>query len=197
VDKLFFIYVAKNDEWKERYEKDWTYVSSMTRFFRWWIKREFNVNMTIEADILPVITGKIFDRMSIAYLLKDHSDRGDSIFHFYLAYFRPWWSDCRLDVYHADNFGLATWRRPKIFSSLDEQNEKYFADNNCAKISHVLCHEFLRRQGKKRKVYFDGIHKLWYSHTSNSIPFVYYDRQFRKVSKSDGYRFITMDLTKL
>ena len=32
-DKLFFIYVSKNEEWKKRYEEDWDYVSSLTRFF--------------------------------------------------------------------------------------------------------------------------------------------------------------------
>ena len=40
------------------------------------------------------------------------------------------------------------------------ENEKYFADNNCAQISHVISHEFLRRNDNKRKVYFDGIHKF-------------------------------------
>ena len=61
-DKLFFIYVAKNEEWKERYEEDWEYVTAMIRFFKWWIKHEFNTDITIESDILPIIPGKIFDR---------------------------------------------------------------------------------------------------------------------------------------
>ena len=87
--------MAKNEEWKQRYEEDWNYVSSMTRFFKWWIKHEFDIDITLEADILPVIPGKIFDRPSLAYLLKDHSDRGNSVFHFYLPYFKPLWTDCR------------------------------------------------------------------------------------------------------
>jgi hypothetical protein len=47
--------VAKNEDWKQRYEEDWNYVSSMTRFFKWWIKHEFDIDIILEADILPII----------------------------------------------------------------------------------------------------------------------------------------------
>jgi hypothetical protein len=198
LNKLFFIYVAKNEEWKQRYEEDWNYVSAMTRFFKWWIKHEFDKDIALEADILPVIPGKIFDRPSLAYLLKDHSDRGNSVFHFYLPYFKPLWTDCRpLNGYHADNFGMVTWHRPKPLSSSSDKNEKYFADNNCASISHILSHEFLRQSSKKRKEYFDNIHKLWDLHINGSEPFLYYNRHFKRVSANSDYRYITMDLTKL
>jgi hypothetical protein len=198
LNKLFFIYVAKNEDWKQRYEEDWNYVSSMTRFFKWWIKHEFDIDITLEADILPIIPGKIFDRPSLAYLLKDHSERGNSVFHFYLPYFKPLWTDCRpLDGYHADNFGMVTWHRPKHLYSSSDENEKYFADNNCAQISHILSHEFLRRSDKKRKVYFDDIHKLWNLHLDGSEQFLYYNRHFKRVSQSGGYKYITIDLTKL
>ncbi len=189
--------MAKNEEWKQRYEEDWTYVSSMTRFFKWWIKHEFHTDVAIETDILPVIPGKIFDRMSIAYLLKDHTDRDDSIFHFYLSYFNPWWTDCRIDGYHAENFGLVTWHRPKRLSSISYENEKYFADNNCAQISHVISHEFLRRSVKKRKIYFDSIHNLWDRHMNGTESYLYYSRQFNRVPESSEYRYVTIDLTKL
>ena len=81
--KLFFIYIAKNEEWKKRQEEDWDYVSSMVKFFHWWTKRNFALNFSIDADILPVITGRLFDRMSLAYLLRDHQGRGKSVYHFY------------------------------------------------------------------------------------------------------------------
>ena len=74
--------MAKNEDWKKLYEEDWAYVSSMTRFFKWWIEHEFNVDVTIESDILPIIPGRIFDRPSIAYLLKDHSEGGNLFFIF-------------------------------------------------------------------------------------------------------------------
>ena len=88
----FFIYVSKNEEWKKRYQEDWGYVSSMVRFFQWWIKREFKEDLSVEVDILPVIPGRLFDRINLAYLLRDHRERGFSIFHFYLTYFGPLWS---------------------------------------------------------------------------------------------------------
>lgn len=198
LDKLFFIYVAKNEEWKQLYEEDWEYVSSMTRFFKWWIRHEFAFDIKVESDILPIIPGKIFDRPSLPYLLRDHSQRGDSTFHFYLPYFKPFWTDCRpLAGYHAPNFGMVTWYRPKHRSSSRYENEKFFADNNCAQISHVLSHELLRRGNNKRKIYFDGIHKLWNRHTDGSEPFLYYNRIFKKVSKEGEYRFVTIDLSKL
>ena len=198
LNRLFFIYVAKNEDWKQLYNEDWTYVSSMTRFFKWWIKHEFHVDVAVECDILPVIPGRIFDRPSIAYLLKDHSERGSSIFHFYLPYFKPIFTDCRpIDAYHSNNFGIVTWHRPKPLYPSSDENEKYFADNNCAQISHVLSHEFLRRSNKKRKAYFDGIHKLWDLHVGGTVPFLYFNRQFNRVSGNDEYRYVTIDLAKL
>ncbi|MDQ3869866.1 MAG: hypothetical protein M3250_09980, partial [Thermoproteota archaeon] len=70
--KLFFIYVAKNDEWQQRQKEDWNYVTSMTRFYHWWINRHFNIDFSVETDILPVIPGRFFDRMSVGYLTRDH-----------------------------------------------------------------------------------------------------------------------------
>lgn len=196
-DSLFFIYVAKNEKWKKLYDEDWEYVSSMTRFFKYWIKHQFDENISVDADILPVITGKVFDRMSLAYLLRDHAERGESTFHFYLSYHRPIWTDCHLPGYHGNNFGYITWARPKVFSASKNANEKFFADNNCNKISHIISHELLRRKTKKRKIYFDQVHKLWDRHVDGSIPFIYYNSKFSKVSKTDEYRFATIDLTKL
>lgn len=196
-DKLFFIYVAKNEEWKKLYDEDWDYVSSMARFFKYWIKHQFDEDISVDADILPVITGKVFDRMSLAYLLRDHAERGDSIFHFYLSYHKPLWTDCLIPGYHGSNFGYISWARPKNISPLSEINVKFFADNNCTKVSHIIAHEFLRRKGKKRKTYFEQVHKLWDLHIKSSVPFNYYNSKFNKVLKTDAYRFVTIDLTKL
>jgi hypothetical protein len=92
---------------------------------------------------------------------------------------------------------MVLWNRPKQLSSSSYENEKFFADNNCAQISHILSHEFLRRGNTKRKTYFDGIHKLWNKHMDGSEPFSYYNRLFKKVSKEGEYKFVTMDLSKL
>ena len=80
-DSLFFIYVAKNSQWQQLQKEDWDYVSSMARFYKWWIRRFFDIELPVEADILPVITGKLFDRMSIAYLSRDHQERGKETYH--------------------------------------------------------------------------------------------------------------------
>jgi hypothetical protein len=185
--KLFFIYVAKEQEWRQRQSEDWDYVSSLSRFFRWWIKRCFDMDFTVEADILPVIPGRLFDRMSISYLQRDHKDRGKSIYHFYLAYFKPLWTDCPTEAYSSENFGMVQWKRLQNESTIsDRERIKFLADANCANISHVLAHEVLRMKGRKRKEYFDSIHELMDRHIYNDLPYIYFNDRFNRVS-SDGH----------
>ncbi|MGZ5484845.1 MAG: hypothetical protein ACXWFB_02900 [Nitrososphaeraceae archaeon] len=195
-NKLFFIYVAKNEEWKKRQEEDWDYVSSMVKFFHWWTKRNFALNFSIDADILPVITGRLFDRMSLAYLLRDHQGRGKSVYHFYLSFFKPFWTDCNVSGYATNNFGMIQWKRPEHIES-KEQISKYFADYNCARVSHVLLHEILRLKRKSKKEYFDQIHDLWDEHEYKNLPFIYYNEKYSKVAYNDFYRFVTIDISKL
>ena len=192
-DKVFFVYVAKNDEWQRLQSDDWEYVSSMVRFFKWWAKRFFDYDVPFEANILPVVPGKLFDRMSLAYLLRDHEERGKNVYHFYLAYFRPLFTDCNTEGYTTENFGMIQWKRP------DEQSETkrfaYFAHENCPKVSHVLAHEILRAKDKNRKIYVDKVHKLWEQHVKGR-PFLYFDSQFKRTT-ADSYRFATIDATDL
>ncbi|MDX1372948.1 MAG: hypothetical protein R3321_10780 [Nitrososphaeraceae archaeon] len=196
-NKLFFIYVAKNEEWKRLEEEDWNYVSSMVKFFYWWTKKYFHLKFDIDADILPVITGKLFDRMSLGYLLRDHQGRGQSTYHFYLSYFKPFWGACHnIGGYATSNFGMLHWIRPNSAYS-DEQRSKFFADNNCARVSHILLHEILRIIGKKQKDYFDKVHDLWDEHEYKGLPFLYYNEHFSNVTKDSYYRFVTMDISKL
>jgi hypothetical protein len=194
--KLFFIYVSKHDEWQEREKTDWDYVYSMTRFFHWWIKRIFNIDFNLQADILPVVPGKLFDRMSVAYLMRDHKERGNKIYHFYLAYFKPFWTDCGTEGYSADNFGMVEWKRPDK-TCADSMRSKYFADVNCPKVSHLITHEVLRNKGNKRKEYFDAVHDLWNRHLHNELPYLYYNERFTEVSKSSSYRYVTLDIKQL
>jgi hypothetical protein len=188
--------VAKNEEWQQRQKDDWDYVYSMARFYHWWIKHYFHMDFTVDADILPVIPGKLFDRMSVNYLVRDHNQRGKTIHHFYLAYFRPFWTDCQTEGYSSENFGMIYWRRPDIISS-DIQCAKFFADTNCAKVSHVLSHELMRIQGKKRKEYFDTIHDLWNRHVYKDLSYNYYNERFIRVSQDSPYRFATLDISQL
>jgi len=194
--KLFFIYVVKNEEWEARRIEDWDYVSSMSRFYQWWIKRNFDLDFDLEADILPVIPGKLFDRMSVSYLTRDHAGRGKSVYHFYLAYFKPFWTDCQTEGYTAENFGMIYWKRQETKLS-DFRLVRFYADVNCSRVSHVISHEVLRMIGKKRKVYFDSIHELWDRHTHKSLPYIYYNDRFKIVRSNDFYRFVTIDVKEI
>ena len=195
-DKLFFIYVAKNKEWQKRQQEDWEYVASMSRFFKWWARRYFDVELRVEADILPVVTGNFFDRMSLAYLIRDHSERGNNIYHFYLAYFKPFWTDCNTEGYTSENLGIAWWQRQDDSTS-EIKRYKFYADNNCPRVSHVLTHEFLRMKGKTKKDYFGNVHDLWDKHLYKDMPFLYFDGQFKQVRKGDSYQFVTIDPSEL
>jgi hypothetical protein len=194
-DNIFFIYVAKNKEWEHRQQEDWGYVSSMARFFKWWAQRYFDVKLPVDADILPVVSGKLFDRMSLAYLVRDHSERGSYIYHFYLAYFKPFWTDCNTEGYTAENLGITWWERPDEAS--ETKRYAFYADKNCPRVSHVLAHELLRMKGRTKKDYFGKVHDLWDSHIYKDKPFLYFDSHFKRVRKEDSYRFVTLDPAEL
>jgi hypothetical protein len=191
-EKVFFIYVAKNKEWQRMQAEDWGYVSAMSRFYKWWMRRYFDVELPVEADILPVITGKMFDRMSVAYLTRDHTERGKEVYHFYLAYFKPFFTDCNTEGYTAENLGITWWQRPASEAS-ETRRYAFFADENCPRVSHVLAHELLRMKGRVKKDYFGGVHELWDRHVYGDLPFLYFDSQFKRVRKEDSYRFVTID----
>ncbi len=195
-EKIFFIYVAKASEWQQRQQEDWNYVSSMARFFKWWAQRYFDIKLPVDADILPVVPGKVFDRMSLAYLMRDHSERGSFTYHFYLAYFKPFWTDCNTEGYTAENLGVTWWQRLDDVSS-ETQRYAFYAEKNCPRVSHVLAHELLRMKGKTKKDYFGKVHDLWDRHVYKDEPFLYFDSQFRRVHKEDSFRFATIDPSEL
>jgi hypothetical protein len=193
-EKLFFIYVARNDEWVKLQAEDWGYVSSMARFFKWWIHRYYDYDISVEADILPVIPGKLFDRMTLALFLRDHEKRGSNVYHFYLTPFKPFFTDCKTEGYSTDNFGLAFWKRPKDGSETHRMT--MFAEENCPRVSHILSHEILHMQGRKKKEYFEAVHNLWKQHIDKHRPFLYFDSQFKRAA-SGGAKFATIDATSL
>lgn len=195
-DRLFFIYVAREKEWQQLEREDWAYVSAMTRFFRWWTRRYFDISLQVQADILPVVPGKLFDRMSVAYLIRDHSERGHETFHFYLAYFKPIFTDCNTEGYTAPGIGITWWQRP-VASMPEIKRYRFYADNNCPRVSHILTHELLRMNGKTKKDFFGKVHELWDKHVYNDQPFLYFDSQFKRVSSEDSYRFVTLNPDEL
>lgn len=196
-DKIFFIYVAKNEEWQQLQKEDWEYVSAMSRFFKWWTKRYFDIDLPVEADILPVVPGKLFDRMSLAYLIRDHEQRGRDVFHFYLAYFKPFWTDCNTEGYTAKNLGISWWQRSEARGEAEATQPELFVEKNCPRVSHILTHEMLRLKGKTKKQYFGNVHDLWDRHIYDNLPFLYFDSHFKKVSKESTHRFVTLDPLEL
>ena len=76
-------------------------------------------------------------------------------------------------------------------------SSKFFADTNCAKVSHILSHEVLRLKGKKRKEYFESVHNLWDHHLHKNLPYLYYNERFTRVSRDSLYRFVTIDVSRL
>lgn len=177
-------------------KEDWDYVASMARFFKWWMHRYFDFDLAVESDILPVIPGRLFDRMSVAYLIRDHSERGNDILHFYLAYFKPLWTDCNTEGYTAPNLGIAWWQRPAADVS-DTERQALFAKVNCPRVSHILTHEVLRMKGRTKKNYFGKVHELWDRHLHDNIPYLYFDSQFKRVNKDDTYKFATLDPARI
>jgi hypothetical protein len=195
-DEIFFIYVAKASEWQQREKEDFGYVSSMARFFKWWAERYFDVKIPVKADILPVVPGKLFDRMSLAYLLRDHAERGEFTYHFYLSYFKPFWTDCNTEGYTAENVGVSWWQRPEDLSS-EAARDAFYADNNCPRVSHLLAHELLRLKGKVKKDYFGKVHDVWDEHIYKDKSYLYFDSHFKRVRKEGSYRFVTIDPAEL
>ena len=195
-DRLFFIYVAREKEWQQLEREDWAYVSTMTRFFKWWSRRYFDISMPVQADILPIVPGRLFDRMSVAYLIRDHSERGQETLHFYLAYFKPLFTDCNTEGYTAPGIGITWWQRPDP-GMTEVQRYRFYADNNCPRVSHILAHELLRMKGKTKNDFFGKVHELWDKHIYNDQPFLYFDSQFKKVSSKDSYKFVTLNPDEL
>ena len=133
---------------------------------------------------MPVKPGRLFNRVDVNSLLADHRKRGENIYHFYLCYFRPLWTDCTCEGYHAENFGMIWWQQ-----SPKRDDVSFLAEKNCTKVSHELTHEFLRQSGNKK--YVEIVHDIWDKHLFASLPFEYYSDTFTKTTKLST--FSTLD----
>ncbi len=182
---LHFIFLLTEDE-KSQHCDDYIYIKKMAEFYQFWIKKNFAIDVEINCDIL--ITKKnIIQRLDIPLLMKDHFNRGEQIYHFYLCYFKPIWTDCSCDGYHAENFGMVWWQHAK-----DNYHDPQLAHKNCAIVSHELSHELLRQQ--KNKHYIDIVHQIWSQHFLGDLEFQQYDENFCITKKNP--KFLTIDTTK-
>jgi len=182
---VHFIFLVKEDELEKR-SWEFEYISKMTQFYKKWIAETFSKQVDVLSDQMIVRSGRSFNLVNIPALIEDHRKRGEDIFHFYLTYFRPLWTDCTCEGYFAENFGMVWW----------EKNDKkddisFLMDRNCVKVSHELAHEFLRQSGYKN--YKELVHDVWDMHLFASLPFEYYDENFVKTNKQPF--FATIDVS--
>lgn len=171
---VHFIFVIKQDELEKR-SWEFEYISRMAQFYKSWIEKTFTAKVDVKTDQMPVNPGRLFNRVDVNSLLEDHRKRGESIYHFYLCYFRPLWTDCTCEGYHAENFGMIWWQ-----PSPQRDDISFLAEKNCTKVSHELAHEFLRQSSSKQ--YVEIVHDIWDKHLFASLPFEYYDNTFTKTT---------------
>ena len=180
---LHFIFVIKDKELGQR-ELEFEYIKKMAEFFKIWIKKKFSLDFDIQCDQMITKPRIILQRLDTHSLLKDHRERGEDVYHFYLCHFRPLWTDCTCEGYHAENFGMIKWVTPP-----NQDDMLFLAEKNCAVVSHEIAHELLRQSGYKR--FMEDIHEVWGKHLFGDFPFEQYGEDFEITSKNPS--FLTLD----
>ena len=184
---LHFIFVVKEEERQER-KFEFEYVQKMARFYKTWIKEKFGQEFEIKCDEMITKPRSILQRLDTHNLLRDHAQRGKDVYHFYLTHFKPLWTDCTCEGYHAENFGMIFWQKPK-----DKNDTLFLAEKNCTTVSHELLHELLRRCGRKK--FIQEVHDVWTKHFYEQLEFEQYDENHKKTNGKP--MFLTMDTTLL
>lgn len=182
---LHFIFVIKEEDLQKR-KTEYEYVKLMAGFFKVWIKRHFSKEFEIQTDEMITKPRSIFQRLDIHTLVQDHRKRGQEIYHFYLCHFRPFFTDCTCEGYHAENFGMVWWQQPK-----KQDDILFLAEKNCTTVSHELAHELLRQGGYKR--YIEDVHDVWTKHFYNALPFEQYGKNYDKTNEKP--MFLTLDMS--
>ena len=184
---LHFIFVVKEEDLQRR-KPEFEYVKHMAQFFKVWIKEKFGKDFEIQCDELVTKPRSILQKLDTHTLLQDHEYRGKEIFHFYLCHFRPLWTDCTCEGYHAENFGMIHWKEPK-----DPNDTLFLAEKNCTTVSHELAHELLRSVGYKK--FTADIHDVWSKHFFDQLEFEQYDSNFKKTDAKP--MFLTIDVSDI
>ncbi len=184
---LHFIFVVKEED-REKRKFEFEYVQKMSQFYKVWIKEKFGKDYEIQCDEMITKPRNFFQRLDTHTLVRDHEQRGKDIYHFYLTHFRPFWTDCTCEGYHAENFGMVLWQ------PLKEPNDFLFlAEKNCTTVSHELLHELLR--ASKHKKFIEDVHDIWTKHLFEQLESEQYGKDFQK---TDGKpMFLTMSTSQL
>lgn len=179
---LHFIFVIKEEDLEKR-KKEFEYIQKMAKFYQFWIKKKFSKDFEIQCDEMIVKKRNILQRIDIHTLVQDHRQRGKDIYHFYLCYFRPFWTDCTCEGYHAENFGMVWWTQPK-----EQSDVASLVMKNCPVVSHELAHELLRQT--KYKKFIEDVHDVWTKHFHADLPFEQYDEKFALVKNNPMFMAI-------
>jgi len=184
---LHFIFVIKEEDRQKR-QSEFEYVKKMGQFYKHWIKEKFGKDYEIQCDELITEPRSILQRLDTHTLVRDHEQRGKDIYHFYLTHFKPLWTDCTCEGYHAENFGMIFWQRPK-----ETDDTLFLAEKNCTTVSHEILHEMLRLSGRKK--YVQEVHDVWTKHFYEQLEFEQYGEDFKI---TDGKpMFLTMNTSQL
>lgn len=180
---LHFIFVIKEEDAGLR-TAEFDYVTHMAEFFQAWIRSKFSRDLDVCADMMTTQPTSALRRLDTHALLEDHRMRDQSTYHFYLSHFRPFWTDCTCEGYHAENFGMIWWQKPP-----DDTDTLFLAEKNCTVVSHEIAHEMLRQNGVKKFVPL--VHDTWVRHFYDSLDFEGYGDDF---CPTDGRpTFLTID----
>ena len=183
---LHFIFLVRSEDRLKR-QFEFEYVKKMARFYQVWLKQNFGKDFEIQCDEMITTPTSILQRPDTHTLVRDHNQRGQDIYHFYLAHFKPWWTDCTCDGYHAENFGMIHWQSPK-----ETGNTLFLAEKNCTTVSHELIHEMLRVSGHKK--FIQDVHDVWTRHLFEQLEFEQYGEDYQR---TDGKpMFLTMDTSQ-
>ena len=184
---LHFIFVIKEEDHEKR-KFEFEYIQKMAQFYKVWIKEKFGLDFEIKCDEMLTKPRSILQKLDTHVLLRDHDQRGKEIYHFYLTHFKPFWTDCTCEGYHAENFGMVFWQPLK-----KSEDSLFLAEKNCTTVSHEILHEMLRRAGHKKHP--QEVHDIWTKHLFEQLEFEQYGDDFKK---TDGKpMFLTMDTSSL
>ena len=185
---LHFIFLNKVNDLERRWD-EFEYIKKMAEFYKLWIEKNFSKSFDIQCDQMIVHETGWLARLDTDVLLEDHRKRGEEIYHFYLSFFRPLWTDCvGCEGYYTENFGMVLWEEPK-----NKNDISFLAQKNCTKVSHELAHELLRQQRNKK--YMQLVHDIWDQHIFGLLSFENYDSNFEKSTSNNAY-FSTIDTTE-
>ena len=187
--RLHFIFMAGTRPELAARAAESRYAESMARFLGSWASEAFSADLDVEYD--EMVTGRrgLFGRLDTHAVVRDHRERGESDYHFYLCNFRPTWTDCTCEGYHAPNLGMILWQRPGESAG---DGRLFMAEKNCTAASHELAHELLRQAGHAR--YVPDVHDVWTRHFHDGLAFEQYGEDFCRTAGRPA--FLTIDASQ-